>query len=231
MHSTQAPRVSEAIDTRLSCRAFLPTPVPGALVREILERAKRAPSGGNLQPWHVHVLSGAPLAQFLDLIRTRLQTDPQGEGTQYDIYPKQLSEPYAARRTKCGEDVYAAAQIAREDRAARLRQFARNYELFGAPVGLFFAMHRQMGLGQWADLGMFMQNIMLLARERGLHTCPQEAWAVWHKTLSAQLNLPADHMLFCGMALGYGDPAAPINSVRTARAALAEFATLHGVDP
>jgi nitroreductase len=230
MDSAASPSVSHAINSRVSCRAFLPTPVPAALIRQILEAAKRAPSGGNLQPWHVHVLSGTSLSEFLGRIRTRLTTHPHGEGTEYDIYPKQITEPYIARRSQCGEDVYGAAGIPRDNRAARMQQFARNYELFGAPVAMFFAIDRQMGLGQWADLGMFMQNIMLLAREHGLHTCPQESWAVWHRTVANYLKLPAELMLFCGMALGYADPDAPINQVRTQRAALPEFATLHGLD-
>jgi len=228
MHSIPSSSVSAAIDTRMSCRAFLPTPVPGVLVQQILEAAKRAPSGGNLQPWHVYVLSGTPLAEFLDLIRTRLKADPLGEGTEYDIYPKQLPDPYSARRFKCGEDVYAAANIPRDDRPARLRQFARNFELFGAPVALFFAIAHCMGPGQWADLGMFMQNIMLLARERGLHTCAQESWAAWHRTIADYLKMPTDLMLFCGMALGHRDETAAINGVRTERAPLAQFATLLG---
>jgi nitroreductase len=226
MDPSPSSSVSAAIDSRISCRAFLPTPVPAVLIRQLLETAKRAPSGGNLQPWHVHVLSGAPLTEFLGLIRTRLTTTPHGEGTEYDIYPKDLTEPYLTRRFQCGDDVYRAAGIPREDRAARVQQFARNYEFFGAPVALFFAMDRQMGVGQWADLGMFMQNLMLLAREQGLHTCPQEAWALWHKTVAEYLQLPAEHMLFCGMALGYAEADAPINQVRTRRADLSEFATL-----
>ena len=122
------------------------------------------------------------------------------------------------------------AGIPREDKAARIRHFARNYELFGAPVALFFSLDRRMGLDQWADVGMFMQNIMLLAREHGLHTCPQEAWAVWYKSVAEFLQLPADHMLFCGMALGYMDESAPVNKLRTERAQLAEFATLRGFE-
>jgi nitroreductase len=229
MHSTPSVTVSAAIETRMSCRAFLPKLVPSALVQQILETAKRAPSGGNLQPWHVHVLTGASLNAFLELVRTGLKTDPKGQGTEYDIYPKQLPEPYYARRFKCGEDVYAvAAKIPREDRTARMQQFAYNYEFFGAPVGLFFAIDRCMGLGQWADLGMFMQNIMLLAREQGLNTCAQESWALWHKTVAEYLKMPAELMLFCGMALGYGDESAPINAARTERAPLAQFATFLG---
>lgn len=221
--------VSEAIDSRMSCRAFLSTPVAGETVRDILETAKRAPSGGNLQPWHVYVLAGEPLAEFLDLIRAKLPASPRGEGAEYDVYPKEITEPYRSRRFKCGEDMYATIGVPREDKAARLRQFARNYELFGAPVALFFAIDRQMGLGQWADLGMFMQNIMLLAREHGLHTCAQEAWAVWHKSIESFLGIPPNLMFFCGMALGYRDEGAPINRLRTDRATLDEFATLRGL--
>jgi len=220
--------VSTAIDTRMSCRAFLGTPVAESVVRQILETAKRAPSGGNLQPWHVHVLAGAPLTEFLELIRERQRAQPAGEGTEYDVYPAELHEPYRSRRFKCGEDMYATVGIPRGDKLRRLQQFARNYTFYGAPIGLFFSIDRRMGEDQWADLGMFMQNIMLLAREHGLHTCPQEAWAVWYRTIGEFLSLPADHMLFCGMALGYRDESAPINALRTDRAALEEFATLRG---
>jgi nitroreductase len=220
--------VSTAIDSRMSCRAFLPTPIPKAAIVSILEAAKRAPSGGNLQPWLVHVLTGAPLAEFLATIRAKLPTQPAGEGAEYHVYPPNLHEPYRSRRFKCGEDMYGTINIARENKLARLQQFARNYELFGAPVALFFSIDRRMGQDQWADVGMFMQNIMLLAREHGLHTRPQEAWAVWHKTVGEFLELAPEHMLFCGMALGYRDESAPINSLRTDRAALEEFAVLRG---
>jgi len=216
--------VTEAIDTRMSCREFLDTPVPAATVRAILETAKRAPSGGNLQPWHVYVLAGAALEEFRATIRAKLPAQPRGEGFEYDVYPKAITEPYLARRSKCGEDMYAVINVPREDKAARIRQFARNYGLFGAPVGLFFVIDRQMGFGQWADLGMFMQSIMLLAREYGLHTCPQEAWAAWYKSVGDFLQLPPQLMFFCGMALGFRDESAPINRLRTDRAELNEFA-------
>lgn len=222
--------VSTAIDTRMSCRAFLDTPVPRETLVSILETAKRAPSGGNLQPWLVHVLTGEPLREFLEIIRSKSRKQPTGEGTEYNVYPPDLHEPYRSRRFKCGEDMYATIGIERENKPGRLRQFARNYEFFGAPVALFFCVDRRMGQDQWADIGMFMQNIMLLAREHGLHTCPQEAWAVWHQTVASYLKLPAELMLFCGMALGYADTDAPINQVRTQRAALPEFATLRGFD-
>ena len=228
MQSKSTLSVTEAIESRMSCRAFLPTPVPAATIRAILESAKRAPSGGNLQPWHVYALAGPPLQEFLTIIRGKLAAQPRGEAPEYDIYPKNITEPYRTRRFKCGEDMYATLNIPREDKPARLQHFARNYALFGAPACLFFAIDRQMGVGQWADLGMFMQNIMLLACEHGLDTCAQEAWAVWHKTIEEFLGIPPHLMLFCGMAVGYRDPAAPINTLRTERAALEEFTTLRG---
>lgn len=223
-------KVSTAIDTRMSCRAFLPTTVPESTVRAILEAATRAPSGGNLQPWQCHVLSGEPLARFLAIIRRRLAQHPRGEGAEYDVYPPGLTEPYRSRRFKCGEDMYATIGVPREDKPARVRQFSRNYGFFGAPVGMFFCIDRQMGPPQWADLGMYMQSVMLLAREHGLHTCPQEAWAVWHEAVAEFLVLPPALMLFSGMALGYRDETAPINTLRTDRAPLEEFATLQGFE-
>ena len=222
--------VTSAVASRISCRAFLDKPVEKQILVEILEIAKRAPSGGNLQPWLVHVLTGQPLVEFLAAIRGKLSMLPVGEGAEYNIYPPELHDPYRARRFKCGEDLYATIDIARDNRLARVRQFSRNYGFFGAPVGLFFCIDRRMGQAQWADLGMFMQTVMLLARERGLHTCAQEAWAIWHETIAEFLRLPPDVMLFSGMALGYMDESAPINSLRTERAALDDFATLHGFE-
>jgi len=220
--------VSEALATRMSCRAFLPTPVPEATVRAILDGARQSPSGGNLQPWRVYGLSGQPLQEFIALVRGKLPTHPRGDGSEYDIYPTALWEPYRSRRFKCGEDMYATVGVARDDKFGRLLQFARNFEFFGAPVGLFFCLDRRMGPPQWSDVGMYMQSVMLLAREHGLHTCPQEAWSVWYRTVAEFLQLPAELMLFAGMALGYRDEAAPINRLRTDRAPLGEFAELRG---
>jgi nitroreductase len=216
-----------AILSRMSCRAFLDTPVPLDTLREILETAKQAPSGGNLQPWQVHVLASQPLREFVALIRSKLPAQPQGEGTEYPIYPPNLKEPYRSRRYQCGEDLYATIAVGREDKLRRHAQFARNYEFFGAPAAMFFVIDRIMGADQWADVGMFMQSIMLLARERGLHTCAQESWASWHRSVTEFLGLPPEHMLFCGLAIGYRDDSAPINRLRTARAPLAEFARFH----
>jgi nitroreductase len=220
--------VIEAIESRTSCRAFLPTPVPEATVRAILDGARRAPSGGNVQPWHVYAITGTVLQEFLALVRARLPANPRGEMPEYEIYPANLSEPYKARRSKCAEDMYATINVPREDKLQRLQHFARNFQFFGAPVGLFFCLDRQMGPPQWSDVGMYMQSVMLLAREHGLHTCAQEAWAAWHRTVAEFLALPPELMLFAGMALGHRDEQAPINRLRTDRAPLEEFATLRG---
>lgn len=220
--------ITTAIASRFSCRAFTDRPVPVETVKRILDLAKQAPSGGNLQPWFVDVLMGKPLADFLAVIRSKLPEHPMGEGAEYNVYPPNLHEPYRSRRFKCGEDLYATINIPREDKPARLRQYARNFEFFGAPVALFISIDRRMGADQWADVGMFMQNIMLLALEYGLDTCPQEAWAAWHKTVGEFIGLPPERMLFCGIALGYRDETAPINRLRTDRAPLEEFVKFHG---
>ena len=220
--------VLEALKSRITCRAFLPTPVPEATVRAILEGAQWSPSGGNLQPWHVYAITGQRLTDFLALIAERQKVSPTGEGAEYDIYPKNLTEPYRSRRFKCGEDLYATIKVTREDKAGRLRQFANNYRFFGAPVALFFAIDRQMGIDQWADLGMFMQSVMLMARQHGLHTAAQEAWSIWHKTIAEFVGMPPELMFFCGMGLGHMDTSAPINTLRTDRAPLGEWANLSG---
>ena len=154
---------------------------------------------------------------------------PMGEAPEYNIYPPKLTEPYRTRRFRVGEMMYETLGIPREDKMARLKSFSRNWEFFGAPVGLIFTMDRQMQEGQWADLGMFMQSIMLLAREHGLHTCPQEAWATFHPVLRDYLKIPDNEMIFCGMALGYGDDEAAINTLQSERAPLDEIVTFHEV--
>jgi nitroreductase len=216
--------VSEAIATRKAIRAFRPDPVPLETVKEILSRAARAPSGGNLQPWKVYVLTGAARDELIRRVAQARREHPLGETPEYHIYPPQLTEPYRARRFRVGEQMYAQLKIPREDKAGRLEAFARNWAFFGAPVGMIFAIDRQMQQGQWADLGMFLQNVMLLAREHGLHTCPQEAWAVWRRVIGEYLHVPENEMIFCGMALGYADESAPVNSLISERASLEEFA-------
>lgn len=218
--------VSEAVLGRRSIRAFLPRAVERALIEEMLELAARAPSGGNLQPWQVDVLSGEPLAALEAEARSAL-----GEaraGMELKVYPSPLPEPFRTRRYRSGEALYETIGIPREDRGARLAQFARNFDAFGAPVLLLFSIDRIFDRPQWAHLGMFMQNFMLLAHERGLATCPQEAWAAVHDVVADRIELPAEHILYCGIALGYADPEAPINKLRTEREKVDEFARFHG---
>lgn len=220
--------VTETVLARYSVRAFLDRPVDRRLVEEIIDTAKRAPSGGNLQPWHVDVLAGEPLAELKARVRTALATNPRGERTEFPVYPPALAEPWRSRRYKVGEQLYESIGIPREDRPARLLQFARNYDLFGAPVGLFFSIERSFGPPQWAHLGMFIQSVALLAVERGLGVCEQEAWAVVHGSVAEFLGMPESRMLYCGMALGWPDEAHPINGWRSEREPLESFATFRG---
>jgi len=218
--------VSEALATRKSIRAFRPDPVPRAVVEEILLKAARAPSGGNLQPWKVHVLMGAARDELVRRTKERMAVNPRGGVPEYHIYPPDLTEPYKTRRFRIGEAMYATMNIPREDKIGRLAQFVRNWEFFGAPVGLIFSFHRQMQQGQWSDLGGFLQSIMLLAREYGLSTCAQEAWAPFHEVIRDYLNIPPEEMIFCGMALGHADDGAAINSLVSERAPMSEWAVI-----
>ncbi len=220
--------VSNCIQSRRSTRAFLDKPVSKKTILNILEVARRSPSGSNVQPWFVYALTGDDLANLRQKIQQSIAANPMGEGSEYPVYPKVMVEPYRSRRYKCGEDMYATIGIERENKMGRLMQFAHNFELFGAPVGLFFCIDRSFDKAQWAHLGMFIQTVMLLAHENGLATCAQEAWSGMYKTTSAHLNLPEEQMLYCGMALGYADPDAPINTLVTERAEVADFAVLRG---
>lgn len=196
-------------------------------MRRILERALLAPSGGNLQPWRIVALTGAPLRALLDDVRAALKQSAR-ETPEYAVYPENLWEPYRGRRFQAGEDLYAALQVARDDKAGRWAQFHKNFELFGAPVGLFFILDKRIGAPQWADVGMLMQTVMLLAVESGLDTCAQEAWSQFPDTLRGHLKLAEHEMLFSGMALGYRDEAHPINNFRTARAAFDDVVEMRG---
>lgn len=218
--------VTEAVERRISVRAFKPDPVPRAIVEEILEAAKWAPSGGNLQPWRVYALAGEPLAA---LKAQAVAAGPMAQ-TEYPVYPENLWDPFRTRRYQCGEDLYASIGIGRDNKPGRFAQLAKNLDLFGAPVALFFCIDRNLGSAQWSDLGMFMQTVMLLAVERGLDTCAQEFWARYADTVAACLKLPEDHMVFSGMALGYRDEAHPINGWRTRRDPLDVWAELSGFD-
>ena len=219
--------VSEAVARRISVRAFRPDPVPGAVVTEILEAAMRAPSGGNLQPWRIYALGGKPLADFKDLVADKIRAGIT-ETPEYNVYPPNLWEPLRKRRRETGALRYAALGVGDKDVAGQQALTLKNYEFFGAPVGLFFCLDRRVGPPQWSDVGMYMLTVMLLAVERGLDTCPQEIWSNWPKTIADFLKVPAELMVFAGMSLGYRDESHILNSIRTPRAPLGDVAELRG---
>lgn len=221
----QTAAVDAAIKTRHSLRAFLPTPVPRQTIEEILEVASRAPSGTNTQPWQVHVLTGAALKRTGARIQAAYLDPAQNAASQeeYAYYPHEWRSPYIDRRRKVGWDLYGLLGIAKADKARMQHQHGRNFVFFDAPVGLFFTIDRVMQQGSWLDYGMFLQNIMVAARARGLHTCPQAAFTQFHRVIAEELALNDEQMLVCGMSLGFADPAAVENSLVTERAPVAEF--------
>jgi nitroreductase len=223
--------VFEAVDSRVSCRSFLDQPVDPKTVRDLISGAARAASGGNLQSWQVYALSGAPLVelkrQVAEFIAGR---DPRHEEAEYPIYPKTMWEPYKSRREAHGVQLYGALGVARDDVDRRLEQYKRNFEFFNAPVALFIAVDRKLGPGQWADLGGYIHALMFLARGRGLDTCPQESWARMHRIVRPFVNMPPEQVLFCAVAIGYGDRAHPANSFRSPRAPVEEFCKFMGFE-
>jgi nitroreductase len=223
--------VFEAVASRYSCRAFLATSIPERTIRDIIERAARAPSAGNMQPWRVYARAGKRVEDLVAQLAPRMATElPRGEGTDYTIYPAPLSEPYKTRRFQVGEALYKSIGVPREDKAARYKQYARNYQFFGAPVALFFAREKAHGPAQWADIGGYLQTVALLARGYGLHTCPQQAWVSFNRTVREFLKLPDNLMIYSGMAVGYADESAAINSWRSPREPLDSYATFAGFE-
>lgn len=227
MDSAAIPHVSaiDAVTGRRSVRAFLPTPVSDETVRAILAGASRAASGTNIQPWLVHVVTGAARSR---LSHAALAAMEAGETSpEYAYLPETLKEPYLSRRRKIGYDLFARYGIARNDYPARKAAMLRNYTFFGAPVGLFFTMERDHALGAWLDCGLFMQNVMVLARAHGLETCPQQAWCDIGGVVHRELAIPDSHVVLSGMALGHEDVAAPVNGLVSDRVAVDDFATWH----
>lgn len=225
MSETSVACVDDALTTRRSVRAFLPTPVPRSTLEEIFTVAARSASGTNIQPWRVHVLSGARKAALSAKVLAAFD-DPDAERKyrgEFPIYPSEWVSPFIDRRRKVGWDLYGLLGIGKGDRERTHRQHARNFTFFGAPVGLIFTIHRSLGYAAWIDYGMFLGNVMTAARARGLHTCPQFAWAQFHAVIAEQLRLPAEEKVLVGMALGHEDPTAIENSLRTERAALADW--------
>ena len=213
--------VSEAVNSRQSIRAFTDQEVSDELIQRLLEKSARAASGGNLQPWKIFVINNETMINFLKFQED--WTDP--ETPAYDIYPENLSEPYKTSRYEVGAEMYSILDIDRDDKEGRFKQMLENFKFFGAPSAFFCFVDRQMGRPQWSDLGMFLQNFMLLAKEVGLDTCPQEAWAIKQESVTAFVEAPDELMLFCGMAIGYKDDEAKINKLRTERRPFEDWAT------
>lgn len=212
---------TEAVTSRRSIRAFLDRPVPQETLEKILTDAARAASGANIQPWHVTVVQGRAQRDLIDVVQAAFDA---GESSGDDVYyPSEFIEPYLARRRKIGWDMYGLIGIERGEYEKMAAQARKNYEFFGAPVGLMFSLHESMRNGGWLDLGLFMGNVMTLAREHGLHTCPQAAWQEFDHVVHRHLALPDDQRFVVGMALGYEDTGAVINSLRTDRADLSEY--------
>jgi nitroreductase len=218
--------VEEAVSTRRSVRGFRPDPIDLGIVERILTVASRAPSGSNIQPWSVHLLVGEPLrALGEELTATFLSGEP--ERPDYSYYPTNWRSPYIERRRKTGWSLYELAGVARGDYAAGQRQRARNYRFFGAPVGLVFAIDRDLNPGSWVDNGMYMQTVMILARAHGLHTCPLAAIGNYPDIVRRHLGIPGSQIVIAGMAIGHADEDEPTNRLRTDREPLAVFCTRH----
>lgn len=215
--------VDDIMIGRRSLRAFLPKAVPQEMIADLLLAAGRAPSGTNTQPWHVHVLQGQTRDKLVNEVCKAFDANQPHSPLEYHYYPEKFFEPYLARRRKVGWDLYGLLGIAKGDVEKTRVQHRRNYELFDAPVALMFSIDRRLATGSWLDCGMFIQNVMLAARARGLETCPQAAWIDYHETVREVIGLDPEHTLICGMAVGYADHDALVNTLVTERAALEEF--------
>jgi nitroreductase len=221
--SDESATVDEAILSRRSVRAFLPTPVREAVIRDILEVAARAPSGTNMQPWRVYVIEGDTKRRIADAILNSGIRAEKAVWDEYHYYPDQFFEPYLSRRRKVGFDLYNHLGIARREVERMREQHDRNFIFFDAPVGMIFTIDRRLNKGSWIDYGMFLENIMIAARGRGLHTCPQAAWNGFAKIILPHIGAGPDEMLVCGMALGYADETDVVNTFRTPRVPVEEF--------
>jgi nitroreductase len=222
--------VDDAIVSRRSIRRFLPRKVAAATVRDILAVAGRAPSGTNMQPWRVYVVGGAKRTALTTAIIAAHDSADDDSKAEYEYYPQRFPEPFLSRRRKVGWDLYGSLGIAKGDSARMHEQHGRNYHFFDAPVGLICTIERSLEIGSWLDYGMFLQNICIAARARGLDTCPQAAFARYHRIVRAQLGIAESEVVVCGVALGYADPGAPENNFNVERVPLDEFATFHDLD-
>jgi len=226
LNTSKTPTVSEALETRITVRDFLDTPVPDDILRAILEKAMRSPSGGNLQPWKLHVMTGDTLAAFKKTAAERTLSGKLEEPT-YRAYPSPLWEPQRSWRYKLGEDMYAKVGIPRENKMGRLVWLAQNAKFFEAPVGIIITGHKGLEMPQYMDVGILLQSIMLLARENGLHTAPQGWWRNWTSVCHDRLNIPEEEEVLVGIALGYGNPDNPVNDLYADRASLEEVSQFY----
>ena len=218
--------VSDAVASRRSLRAFLPDVVSLDLLQDIMFKASRAPSGTNMQPWNVHLLTGESLRKVSNAVCEDYDNNvPYDEEQPY--YPDTFFEPYLARRRKVGWDLYSLVGIEKGDKVKMKAQHRRNYEFFDAPAGAVFTIHRDLNIGSWLDYGMYLQNVMLLAREAGLHTCPQAAFCGYHKSIRKALPIADEEVVVCGMSIGYADFEAVENTLQTERADVSEFVTVY----
>ena len=217
--------VFEAAHTRRSVRAYKPDPVPPALLREIVELGRYAPSGSNIQPWRVHVLTGATLKRVGTAIESAFLNDEPGHRRDYDYYTDPVFEPYLARRRACGWGLYGTLGIGKGDHEKSRAYRASNYTFFGAPAGLVFTIDRKLEKGSWLDYGMFLQNIMIAARARGLHTCAEASIASYPDVVRRELGLGREWVVICGMAMGYADAEAVVNTFQPERITLEDYAT------
>jgi nitroreductase len=209
--------VDEAITTRRSVRAFLPDSVSRKTIEEILEVSARAPSGTNMQPWKVYIVTGNTKKALSDAILNSGIRAEKIEWDEYKYYPPRFFEPYLTRRRAVGYSLYGKLGIGRREIEKMRAQHDRNFLFFDAPVGMIFTIDRRLEQGSWIDYGMFLENIMIAARARGLHTCPQAAFAPYHRQIRPVLGIPDEEIVLCGMALGYEDDSAPENELRTDR--------------
>jgi len=224
-----AASVDAAITSRMSVRAFLPTPVPRATLEHLLAVASRAPSGTNTQPWKVYVLQGQSRDSLVEKVcaaHDAMRADASLAATyreEYDYYPTQWVSPYIDRRRENGWGLYGLLGIGKGDKDKMHAQHQRNFRFFDAPVGLMFTLDRVMGRGSLVDYGMFLQNLMVAARGHGLHTCPQAAWNGFARIILPHIGASENEMLVCGMALGYADPDDKVNGFHTPREPVASF--------
>ena len=223
---TERNAVDAAITSRRSVRGFRPDPVPMATIRDLIALAGRAPSGSNIQPWKVHVVTGQALGRLTDALVAAHDGDAP-EAREYEYYPVHWRDPYLGRRRALGWQLYGLAGIGKGDREGAKRQMGRNFVFFGAPVGLVFTIDRDMEQGSWLDYGMFLQTLMIAARGAGLDTCPQAAIASYPAIVRREVGIPEDETIVCGMALGYADPDEPTNALRAERAPVSAYTTVH----